>query len=343
MKVLYLAFIRIPTERAHGIQILKTCEALTRAGVDLSLIVPTRESAITEDPFSFYGITTRFSLIKVSTPDWVRFGRLGFSASLIWFSEQVRFLKHFWDKDTVIYSRDALVLLQFILLGRTLVYEAHAEPTWISTFVAHRAHAVVAITESLRRAYAVAGVSRQKIFIAHDAVDALSVTKTRAELDMPEGTIVSYAGSRGVGKGVETIERASAALLAKTLIIADKTPTVARQMLAVSDVVVVPNSAKYMTSSTYTSPMKLFEALQSGALVVASDVPAIREVVDEDSVWFFRPDDPVSLAETVARALSDPTREGKRVRAQAVANAYTWEARARVIQSALTYATSTHK
>lgn len=49
--------------------------------------------------------------------------------------------------------------------------------------------------------------------------------------------------------------------------------------------------------------MKLFEALQSGALVVASDVPAIREVVDEDSVWFFKPDEPKSLAETVALAL----------------------------------------
>jgi hypothetical protein len=322
---------------------MKTCEALARAGVDVELIVPTRKSAITQDPFTFYGVTTRFPITKVFTPDLIWLGRVGFSASLLWFSERTRFVKHFWDKDTIIYSRDALLLLQYIFLGRTLVYEAHAEPTWVSTFVARRAHAVVTVTESLRNVYAVSGVSRHKIFIAHDAVDALRETKTRAELGMPEGTIVAYAGSRGLGKGVETLEQAAQAISGTTLTIANKTPTVARQMLAVSDVVVVPNSARYMTWSTYTSPMKLFEALQSGALVVVSDVPAIREVVDESSVWFFRPDDSVSLAETVARALTDPTREGKLVRAQAIASAYTWEARARVIQSALTYATSTHK
>ncbi len=319
---------------------MKTCEALKRAGVDVTLVVPTRRTGITTDPFTYYGIETQFPLIKLFTPDWVRLGRLGFSASLVWFSEQARFVKHFWDKDTILYSRDALVLLQYILLGRKFVYEAHAAPTWISAFVARRACAVVVITESLRSAYVRVGVHWSKIFIAHDAVDQLKVIKTRAELGLPEGLVVSYAGSRGPGKGVETVEFAAKDIPGTTLVVKDKTPTEARQILAVSDVVVVPNSAQFLNWSTYSSPMKLFEALQSGALVVASDVPAIREVVGDDAVWFFTPDDPKSLAETVQKALNDPQRQGKVGRAQATARTYTWDARAQVLRAAIQFALS---
>lgn len=343
MNVLYLAYLRIPTERAHGIQIMKTCEALTKAGVSVELILPTRGTHITEDPFVYYGITTRFQLTKITSPDWVWLGRLGFAASVVWFSEQCRLLSRFWDRDAVLYSRDALLLLQYVLLGRTLVYEAHAAPTWISSFVAHRAHAVVVINEALRAAYVAVGVPRIKIYIAHDAVSEVVTPRSRAELGMPEGVVVSYAGSRGKGKGVDTLETAAPTIPGKVLIITDKSPYVAREMLARSDVVVVPNSAQYKNWSTYTSPMKLFEALQSGARVVASDVPAIREVVDESAVWFFRPDDPQSLADSVSFALGDPKSQGKIARAQAIAQAYSWEARAHVIKTALDYATSTHK
>lgn len=335
MKVLYLAFVRLPTEKAHGIQIMKTCEALAQQGATVELVVPTRSTAISDDPFSYYGIKTRFSLMRIRTPDFVRFGKIGFIVSALWFSERVRFMKHFWAQDTVIYSRDALVLLQYVLLGRRLVYEAHAEPSLLSAFVARRAARVIVITESLRQAFVLHGVPEKRICVVHDAVDAYDSKMTRAELGMPNGVVVLYAGSRGKGKGVETLEAAAPRVPGTVLIVSDKPPSIAREMLAQADVVVVPNSARYLSWSTYTSPMKLFEALASGALVVVSDVPATREVVNEDSVWFFKPDDPQSLVDTISEALTDPHREEKRSRARAVAKEYTWQARAKKIYSAL--------
>ena len=111
------------------------------------------------------------------------------------------------------------------------------------------------------------------------------------------------------------------------MLVTGKTPSEVREILAAADVVVVPNSARVVASSTYTSPMKLFEALGSGAEVVVSDVPAIREIAGSGAVWYFAPDDPASLAKAVKAALAGPAR----VRM----SAYTWDERAAAILASL--------
>ncbi|KKU57466.1 MAG: hypothetical protein UX81_C0035G0008, partial [Parcubacteria group bacterium GW2011_GWA2_47_12] len=42
MKIYYIANARMPTEKAHGIQIAKMSEALRAAGADVILVVPRR-------------------------------------------------------------------------------------------------------------------------------------------------------------------------------------------------------------------------------------------------------------------------------------------------------------
>ena len=51
--------------------------------------------------------------------------------------------------------------------------------------------------------------------------------------------------------------------------------------LAAADVGVVPNRAAPRISSHYTSPLKVFEALASGLPLVVSDLPSLRDVLDE--------------------------------------------------------------
>mgnify|MGYP003385817024 CR=1 FL=1 len=330
MKIFYPAFIRLPTEKAHGIQIMKTCEALSDVGAEITLVIPGRATAITTDPFEYYGVKENFKIVMAKTPDWVRFGRLGFVVSMMWFAEAAHARKAFWAAD-VIYSRDAGVLMQYILLGRKLVYEAHQAPTALSRFVARRAYRVVAITASIKEDFVRAGVHSDRIVVAHDAADV-----TQAAGSLSERARIVYAGSRRPGKGVETVEAAASLMPEVDVeIVSGKTPAEARAALASADVVVVPNSAKHPASARYTSPMKLFEALASGARVVASDVPAIREVVDEASVWFFTPDDAAALARTIREALADPHVEEKLTAARALAQKYSWRARAATILQSL--------
>jgi len=71
MKILYFANSRIPTEKAHGVQIFKTLESLVKTGVKASLIVPTRKNKQfnNTNSFEYYDVEKVFNLIKIKTLD----------------------------------------------------------------------------------------------------------------------------------------------------------------------------------------------------------------------------------------------------------------------------------
>ncbi len=72
--------------------------------------------------------------------------------------------------------------------------------------------------------------------------------------------------------------------------------------------------------------------MASGTPLVASDLPSIREIVDEEMVWFFEPDNPESLAYSIKQALENENESQSRAaKAQAEAEKYTWEKRAKRI------------
>ncbi len=60
MNIIYCATIRLPTEKAHGLQIMKTSAAMVQAGAKLELVIPDRDNAITTDPFDYYHTPKNF-------------------------------------------------------------------------------------------------------------------------------------------------------------------------------------------------------------------------------------------------------------------------------------------
>jgi glycosyltransferase involved in cell wall biosynthesis len=80
----------------------------------------------------------------------------------------------------------------------------------------------------------------------------------------------------------------------------------------------------------FTSPLKLFDYMAAGVPIVASDLPALREVLrHEENALLARPDDPEAFAAAVRRLLADETlaeRLGRQ--AQMDVQRYSWEARA---------------
>src|SRR3954469_8618529 len=56
VRILYLADIRFPLERANGIQSMETCHALATRGHDVSLVVRPDSQDPPRDPFAFYGL-----------------------------------------------------------------------------------------------------------------------------------------------------------------------------------------------------------------------------------------------------------------------------------------------
>jgi len=102
--------------------------------------------------------------------------------------------------------------------------------------------------------------------------------------------------------------------------------------LCSADVAIIPNNLSEI-GIKYTSPVKLFEYLACGLPIVCSDLPSMREVLQEyENALFFQPNNPKNLAQKVDLLLKD-----KRLRKKMSANnlkespEYSWDNRAKKI------------
>jgi glycosyltransferase involved in cell wall biosynthesis len=118
-------------------------------------------------------------------------------------------------------------------------------------------------------------------------------------------------------------------------------PAEVASRLADASYLVLPNTAS-STSDRYTSPLKLFEYLHLGRPIVASDLTAIREVLtDGQTALLVPPGDSDALAHALQRLAADPAlAEALGSAARALADRYTWSARAGRLEAAFTAARS---
>jgi glycosyltransferase involved in cell wall biosynthesis len=216
MKFYYIANIRLPTEKAHGVQIMKMCEAFGDLGHEVTLIVPWRFNAIQGEPFAYYSVRKTFAIKRVFSLDLIAFGAPGFLVQMFSFACSAALYGHYKRPD-LFYSRDSGVVATLSFFGlRPLIWEVH---TAVWNFLAGRAtrsaEKIITISNGLADFYEGHGVPKEKLSIAHDAVDArefeIAETKEviRKELELPEGrAIIEYVGkfrTMGHPKGVEEI------------------------------------------------------------------------------------------------------------------------------------------
>ncbi|TES90835.1 MAG: glycosyltransferase, partial [Anaerolineales bacterium] len=80
----------------------------------------------------------------------------------------------------------------------------------------------------------------------------------------------------------------------------------------------------------FFNPMKMFEYMAACKPIITSELPVIREVLDEEKAVFCSPGDVAGWRAAILQLASDPERRetlGRRVRAEVVK--YTWVERAR--------------
>ena len=126
MKLLYLADIRFPMERANGLQTIETCHALARAGHLVELVVQKRDERSDTECLAFFDLKPHEKLkltrLPIKNPGTLS-ARLSFLLQAIMLSTRER------SRFDAIYTRDLLLanLMSWmrIVHDRPFFYEAH--------------------------------------------------------------------------------------------------------------------------------------------------------------------------------------------------------------------------
>ena len=368
--LLYVANVRLPTDKAYGIQIANMCAAFAEQGVCVDMVVPTRRNPISDDFFAYYGIPGSFRIVRMYSPDFYFPGGLDRIAVRIKdaLSAAVLAVYVLTKSHAHIYSRDELPLYLLSFFRKNLVFEAHKYSLRRRRYYKRFMRAgvrVIAISDGVREEFLKLGYAPERVMVAPDGVNLgrFNIQKTKQEcrelLGLPqEKVLVMYTGHLYEWKGAAVLADAARHLDERFVIVfvggtendisryqkqyggSDRIRLLGwrshREIplyLKAADVVVLPNSAKEDISRKYTSPLKMFEYMASGRPIVASDLPSIREILTADMAFFVRPDDPRALAMTITEAVySEEADRRARLALQKVAQ-FSWRTRAgRIIE-----------
>lgn len=244
-KLLYISLMRLPTEKAHGLQIMENCDAFAGTGCEVALWVARRwntpELRTMRDPFAYYGLRPSFTIHRIPCIDIFPLfppdgpgARLAFYLLLLSYAFVSAFLLLFTRAD-IYYSRDEfiLALLTRMKAKRKIAYEAHlfapaGRGARLQRFVSSRAGSVIAITERLREdLIAEREADRARAIVAHDGfrrerfAELPSQAEARRKSALPEDAfVVGYLGrlqmiglDKGLGGVVEALAAVSGAHL----------------------------------------------------------------------------------------------------------------------------------
>ncbi|MFA6304911.1 MAG: glycosyltransferase family 4 protein [Patescibacteria group bacterium] len=234
MKLIYITNSRLPTEKAHGHQIVKMCSEFAAAGADVTLLWPTRKNPITQDVVSYYNLKNNFTLRQINSSDFIQFDRylkkFSYLLQSLFFLSKLYFLT--LDKDAVIYTRKPEIAWLFKIKGYKVVFESHewfGKSKNVALKLIKNADKIIVTNNYLKHEFVKNFFEDKKILVCPHGVDKelfdLNISKEQAlkKLDLVnlvDKKILLYTGSfktMGQDKGLKEILHALQILSDKSL------------------------------------------------------------------------------------------------------------------------------
>ena len=243
MRLVFVANARVPSEKAHPLQIMQMAEAFAMQSLETFVLYARRHNTESMqrvgDPFAYFGVEPRFALVGLPCVDLVKLVTMDCSLLNIGPLRLIAHLLQLWTftisamlvtrrlRADVVYSRDlfplALTTFSRRRQARTC-FEAHTLPRSalsqrLHVWAVGRVDRIVVISAALRHWYLARGLPPDRVVVAHDAAPATALVpesreKARRVLDIPAETqLVCYVGHLYEWKGVDTLVEASAHLM----------------------------------------------------------------------------------------------------------------------------------
>lgn len=363
MKLLYIAPRDFPRRVANRVQTMKMAEAFSRQ-CDFLLCV-SKLYIKPPELWDYYGVTHPFPIHELGVAPFGPQSVYAILPSLL----QIR--KH---KPDVVFFREERIGWFLSFFVKRFVYEMHAYNDAFARIyprLVGRSALTIVVSDGLKRAAEQAGLPGDKLEVHPAGVDVqeidvdLDPSSARQQARLPtDRRLVVYTGRLSTWKGVDVLlestrhmpddvltvfvggfEGEPEVLQAKAkeldverrvLIVGHKPHSEIPVYLRAADVLVLPNSPVSVESTDFTSPLKLVEYAAARRPIVASDFPAIREIVDDGSAIMVAGGDPKALADGISRALKGgPQIEAKVAHAYQRAEMSSWDHRAERILASL--------
>lgn len=338
-RLVYLHNAAVPSVAASTVQVMRMCSAFRASGHEVTLVAPQPEVEVSASQCcAEYGCQNAFPIVML--PPGIG-KNLGFALRAARTARRL--------KADLVFGRCARSCAAAALLGMATIFEAHGpiESFSRSSRLALRAmfsrsrkfrHLVV-INHALAEHYlekfpALAG----RIVIAPSGADA-PLDHSGSGLHSNTRPRLGYIGSLHEGKGMELlaeiiaempecdfivaggsqaqIDRWSSALSGRSNItfLGHVANREVASLLTTFDIALAPYLPVVQGAGTnfnlarWMSPLKLFEYMASGKAIVTSDMPAIREVVDDGvHAELCNPLDPTDWVRKLRALAKDPAR-----------------------------------
>jgi len=368
MKIVAIAGSRIPSDTANSIQVMKACQALVQLGHDLTLIVPATPSSIQRPPpdeiASLYGLQTSFNIEWLSS-----FNRRLFTWQAV---QRARALKpdllYVWMVQSAVFGllADLPVIFEIHIQPSGLL-----GPAWHRWFARIRGRKRLvlitrALVDVLQHQFRVR-LNTDEIVIAPNGVDLERFASlpdpvtARRRLNLFEAPTAMCTGHLYAGRGVELfvelarripnaqfvwvggrpqdVDEWRAKVSSKNVVFTGFIPNRDLPLYqSAADVLLMPyarsifGSSGSADSAAVASPMKMFEYMAAERAIITSDLPVIREVLNETDAVFCPPDDVEAWKTALEGLLAyEPRRLMFAKQARCAVENHTWVARARKI------------
>lgn len=364
MNVVYLSSSIVPSRYANSVHVVKMCNAFSKWGHNVTLIAQRGQLSV-GNPLAQYGVSSCFSLVTLPRKLNGPLGALEYTARLRNAAKRL--------SPDIYYARYVHGALAVARDNIPIVFESHAPPSSRLAILEQRIlfktasfRRLVVISAALKRMYidAFPELDPTTIVVAHDGADLPDLPLGPPKPDREDGRLtVGYVGSLYQGRGLELIGQ-----------LADRLPTIDfhivggtsaeirtwRKVLRHRNIVwhgFIPHGqlqpyfdrfdvliAPYQRSvglvkagadtSRYMSPLKIFEYMAQGKPIIASNIPVLREVLNNEvNCLLCEPDDIDEWASALSRlAQDDLTRAKLGIAARESLKArYTWSARAKAV------------
>ncbi|MFH1620608.1 MAG: glycosyltransferase [Patescibacteria group bacterium] len=223
LKIYYIENARLPTEKAHGYQIMKTCAALAKQDLDITLFHADRKNPLAaKDPFEYYGMEKTFKISRLPVWDVLTdapsfFWSAAFVIERWTFIRSLRRRMESLDECDVWYTRDPVVAQALVAMKtmKPIFLELHDSPLsnmgrWKR--IKDKMSGFIVITKGLKDLLGGQGIAEDKICVAMDAFDPGEFiglpekAEVRQRLNLDAGkTIFVYTGHLFPWKGMDAI------------------------------------------------------------------------------------------------------------------------------------------